>query len=347
MTIKPSVILLATLLLLAPVAVAELGIRALIASDRLTEAPTSNDITDVALANLERLGRPDVLIIGNSTTRNGFQPDVLEDLIQEATGEEVTVQGMAQGAMSAGSQRLLMQGLADRGLLPDTVIVGLSPGALSLDTQDGDWFIRSELGRAWGGCADVELSGMADCLLGQVSAVWRWRGRPDRIVESAVAGMPTTFDHQGRVLQENGWAEERPATARRLRRVVPETLERLSVHAELPPVGEQRFVDLVEELRSHGVHVVVATQPYAPPLQEALVERNPDWSEELSAAYARLEALTGLDIAEVEAFGAWWTPAAQHDLRHLSREGAGPFVEQLWAMPEFRDSLLEGLALVD
>jgi hypothetical protein len=342
--IRPTTFILATALVLAPVVAVELGVRALVDSGRLPEAPSSNDITDVALANLARLGRPDVLIIGNSTARNAFQPDVLKDLVEEASGQRPAIQGVAQGAMNLRSQRLLVQGLAERGLLPETVIIGLSPGTLISGSDEGDWFIHSELGQAWSGCDGIDPLSAADCWLGKVSTAWRWRGRPDRLAESAVSGMPTTFDHEGRVLQENGWAWELPATQRRLRRVLPETLDMLDVHVNLPASEEAEFKRLVEELRLHGATVVAATQPYAPPLQEALITRNPDWADERSLTYARMAQSADIDIVEVEDFGDWWTPAAQHDLRHLSHEGAGPFTRQLWETPAFRDSLLEGLA---
>jgi hypothetical protein len=214
-------------------------------------------------------------------------------------------------------------------------------------SEDGDWFVHSELGHAWGGCADVDILRLADCWLGQVSALWRWRGRPDRLAESAVSGMPTTYDHQGRIIEENGWAWERSATRHRLARVVPETLDMLRDHVVLPPLEEQRFAELVATLRSHGTTVIAATQPYAPPLEEALLDRNPEWSDELRAAYARLEEDAAIDIVEVERFGEWWTPAAQHDLRHLSHEGAGPYTRQLWDSPRFRDALLDGIASDD
>lgn len=342
--IRPAAFILAAALVILPMVALELGVRALIESQRLPEAPSSNDITDVALANLERRGRPDVLIIGNSTARNAFQPDVLEDLVGEATGVRPAIAGVAQGAMNLRSQRLLVQGLAEQGLLPSTVIIGLSPGTLISGSEEGDWFVRSELGQAWSGCEGVDLLSTADCWLGKVSALWRWRGRPDRIAESAVTGMPTTFDHQGRVLQENGWAWERPATGRRLRRVLPETLDLLDAHVNLPASEEAEFKGLIDELRSHDTTVIAATQPYAPPLQEALLERNPAWTEERRRTYARMAEVADIEIVEVEDFGEWWAPAAQHDLRHLSHEGAGPFMHQLWEIPAFRQRLLQGLA---
>ena len=230
--IRPLGVAMAALLLLGPLVVLEVGVRLLIESDRLPEATSSQELTDVGLANLARSGRPDILVLGNSAIRNGLQPDVLEALIAEAGGGEVRVQGIAQGAMSLEAQELLVRALAERGQLPSTVLVGLTAGTLngSLDDAEGqaeDWFTASELGQLWSGCAGLAWPEVSDCRLGELSALWRWRGRPDRLVSAALRGMPTTFDHDGRVLQENGWASEEPATARRLREQLPGTLERL------------------------------------------------------------------------------------------------------------------------
>jgi hypothetical protein len=155
--------------------------------------------------------------------------------------------------------------------------------------------------------------------------------------------MPTTFDHDGRVLQENGWASEEPATARRLREQLPGTLERLPPLGEVPAAVEERFSALVDELRARGVHVVAFALPYSPPLTEALQAGDPGWQERLLDGYADLEASADLDISVVEAFGSWWQPASQHDLRHLSREGAAPATRQLWEVPGFRDAVLAGV----
>jgi hypothetical protein len=346
--IRPLAVATAALLLLGPLVMLEVGVRLLIESDRLPEATSSQELTDVGLANLARSGSPDILVLGNSAIRNGLQPDVLETLIAEAGGGVVRVQGIAQGAMSLEAQQLLVRALAERGLLPSTVLVGLTAGTLngSLDDAEGqaeDWFTASELGQLWSDCAAVSWPEASDCRLGEVSALWRWRGRPDRLVSAALRAMPTTFDHDGRVLQENGWASEEPATARRLREQLPGTLERLPPLGEVPAAVEERFSALVDELRARGVHVVAFALPYSPPLTEALQAGDPGWQERLLDGYADLEASADLDISVVEAFGSWWQPASQHDLRHLSREGAAPATRQLWEVPGFRDAVLAGV----
>jgi hypothetical protein len=346
--IRPLSVVLAALLLLGPLVALEAGVRVLIATDRLPEATTSQELTDVALADLARGGRPDILVLGNSAIRNGLQPDVLEGLIAEAGGGVVRVQGIAQGALSLEAQLLIVRALAERGLLPSTVLVGLTAGTLngSLDDAEGqaaDWFTASELGQLWSDCAGVAWPELSDCRLAQASALWRWRGRAERVLSAALRGVPTTYDQDGRVLQENGWAAEEPATGRRLREQLPGTLERLPAFGAVPPAVETRFTALVDELRTLGAHPVVFALPYSPPLTEAVLAADPGWQARLLEGYAELGAAASVDIHVVEAFGPWWEPASQHDLRHLSREGAAPATGQLWELPGFREAVLAAL----
>jgi hypothetical protein len=200
------------------------------------------------------------------------------------------------------------------------------------------------VGQLWRGLAALSWPESSASRLGALAALRRAAGRPDRLVSAVLRDMPTTFDHDGRVLQENGWASEEPATARRLREQLPGTLERLPALGAVPAAVEERFSALVDELRARGVNVVAFALPYSPPLTEALLAADPGWQERLLEGYADLEASAGLDISVVEAFGPWWEPASQHDLRHLSRDGAAPATRQLWDVPGFREAVLAVVA---
>lgn len=79
-------------------------------------------------------------------------------------------------------------------------------------------------------------------------------------------------------------------------------------------------------------------------LVDAMVERNPDWLDELDAGFANLEDVSGQDIVQVDELGDWWRPKSSNDPRHLSREGARKLTRQLYGMDEFREPLLDGLA---
>lgn len=347
--IRPLTILIAAALLFGPLLAAELGTRALIDSGRLPEAPSSNEETDVSLANLRRLGKPDVLIMGTSAARAGIKPGTLEELIGAETGEGVHVQGVAQAGMSLESQRLLVQQLAANDLLPEVVITALTPVSLGGDHGgDEDWFRDSELGQLWGGCAgDLDGAERFDCQLSQVSALWRWRGRPDRIVKAVDEGMPRSVVQGERILHEDGWLDTPGATPKHLRAATATALERVEKRIDVPDDIVDDFAALIEELRSHGSTVVVAEIPYSAVLEASLVARNPRWREQRDKGFARLEAAAGIDFVDVDGFGDWIKPSSFRDPRHLSGKGAGPFTRQLWEMLEFREPLLKALASAD
>jgi hypothetical protein len=344
-------ILLAATLLLAPAVATEAGVRSLIEAGRLPIAPSSDQRADVGLANLVRLGKPDVLILGTSAVRNAIQPDVLEQLIKEETGRDVDVQGIAQSAMSLRAQRLLVRGLAGLDLLPDVVITGLTPISLTGDHNDGDWFLQSALGQLWDECAQTDgvddLGASLDCWLGQESAAWRWRGRPGRLVHAAEKGMPKSIVVKGRRLKENGWTAAKAVTPKELRKELPGTLARLQEQIVTPASIVIEFAELMRQLRDREVQVVPVTMPYAGLLEDALVARNPDWEQQRLDGVELFEAYGEIDIIDVDGYGDWVDGGSFHDLRHLSRDGAGPFTRQLWEIPEFKARVLEGLGSVD
>ncbi len=344
--IRPSTVILVGILLFGPLLVVELGTRVLIDRGRLPEAPSSNLLTDVSLANMLRRGKPDVLIVGASTLRNAVRPYVLKKLIAEKTGQTVHIQSIAQDGISLDAQRLLVQELARRDLLPDVVITGISPAVVSGEFGESEWFLGSELGRLWSGCeGDLQATDALDCRLGQVSALWRWRGRLDRLSEALESGIPGTLTDDSRTLRPSGWLDTTPTTRGRLQGAVPRALEQFDAAISMSDDVRDDFAALADELRSHGVTVVAIEMPYVPELEDALKERHPEWEEERDAAYAELQAAAGFEIVDVEGFGDWTRTRSFHDLRHLSGEGAAPFTRQLWRMPAFREPLLEGLGL--
>ncbi len=338
--------LIAAVLLLGPVVVLELGVRALTDEGRLPIAPSSSADTDVSLANLVRRGRPDVLILGSSSTRAGIKPATLERRIRETTGARVRVQNVAQGGLSLEAQRLIVQELATRDLLPDVLVTGLTPVALGGRHGADDWFLQGELGRLWSGCAGLSFGAeWLDCQVARISTVWRWRGRPGRIAEAIVNGMPTTLGDDDRLLLENGWLSNAPSDAQRLDVRIKEALGSVPVDPDAPQDVVDGFAVLVAEVQAHGVTVIALELPYLAALEAALAERWPDWEAGVAASYERLGAAAGIEIVEIEGYGGWVKPESFRDPRHLSRDGAGPFTRQLWNQPGFREPLLEALGL--
>jgi len=337
-------VMLAAFLFLVPLLLVEAGVRVLIATDRLPEADSSNVRTDVSLMNVQRRAPSDVLILGASVIRSGIEPKVLRNSIKSVTGDAVSVQNAAQAAMSLGSQAVLVKGLAERELLPGVAIIGLTPTSLLGGTWDGDWFADSPLGQLYAGCQHVdEPEARLDCEVGQISALWRWRGQIDRI-EGALEGQyPTTARSNKRVLRADGFMGDRPLDLEEIEALLPETMAKIPRNVRPSDESEADFVALVEALRAEGVDVVVVALPYTRILEDALLERNLEWREQLDAGYARLEEAADVDIVQVQKYGRWWGDGSSADLRHLSRDGAGPFTKQLWQMSPFREALLESL----
>jgi hypothetical protein len=344
--IRPVSVIIAAVLLLGPLITLELAVRALIESGRLQEAPTSNRFADVSLTNLRRGGQPDVLIMGMSTTRSGIKPDTLERRIEADLGRPVHVQSVAQGGISLESQRLIVERLAEQGLLPRVVITGVSPVTLAAEHEgaDDDWFRRSELGQLWSGCSAAlyEEEGL-ECRLSEVSALWRWRSRWDDLATAISEGVPTTVEDGSRSLRESGWLASRPADAAQLERNLPRALARLDEEIAVGDELAAGWAAFIEELRANDVEVVALRMPYYEPLVEAAVERNPEWIEQRDAGYARLEAAAGLPLIEVPGFAEGARAEWFRDPRHLSRTGAPVFTRQMWASDAVSEPVLEVL----
>jgi len=341
--IRPLAAIIAAILLMGPLLVAELGTRALIKAGRLPAAPSSDPETDVSLANLVRTGQPDVMVLGTSSIRSALRPNVLEGLILDTTGRAATVRTVAQPALSLEGHRILVDGLAKQGLVPGLVVLGLTPSTMTGYGTHGDWFPQSELGRFWSGCSELTGEAADTCALGQWSALWRWRGEAPRLRAALAGDVPRSTGNGERRLTPSGWLSERPVKGFTLEARVPRLLKILPAGVPLPQENLDSFVALVDELRGHGADVVAVALPYAPQLEAALVERNPEWYAERDAGFAALGEAAGLSILVVDSYGEWWEKGSQNDLRHLSRRGAGPLTRQLWEMSSFRDPIVEAL----
>lgn len=344
--IRPISVIIAAVLLLGPLITLELGVRALIEQGRLQEAPTSNRFADVSLTNLRRGGQPDVLIMGMSTMRSGIKPDTLERRIESDLGRPVHVQNVAQGGISLESQRIIVERLAEQGLLPSVVITGVSPVTLAAEHEGDaeDWFRRSELGRLWSGCSEAlsEEAGL-ECRLSEVSALWRWRSRWADLAMAITEGIPTTIEEGGRSLRASGWLAGRPADAAQLQKNLPRALDRLDEQIVVGDELADSWAAFIDELRANDVEVVALRMPYYQPLVDAAVERNPEWVEQRDAGYARLEEAAGLPLIEVEGFAKAAQAEWFRDPRHLSRDGAPVFTRELWATDAVSEPVLEVL----
>ena len=97
----PTRSVLAALLLVMPLLAAEIGLRVLVAADRLPFADSHRDDFEITWANLERSGTPDILILGDSVSKQGIEPNVLDGLARQAAGSNISVFNAASWAVAS------------------------------------------------------------------------------------------------------------------------------------------------------------------------------------------------------------------------------------------------------
>ena len=336
--------LLVAVLIVAPLLVAEVATRGLIAAGRLPIAAAHLEDFEVTWMNLAREGRPDVLILGDSLSQQGLDPAELRAKLSTELGRDVSVFDGASSAGGFGVNRAVVDQLAREGRLPKVAVLGVSPSSFASDATLHQAFAPSPLGGIFTDCALAGgLDDLLACRAGDVSALWRWRGNIDRVLGAILHPWPRTLREQGFLLRADGFRAGPPATVAALRAQLPTALANegstLRVGADVP----DSFATLVGALREHGVPVVAVAVPYSPVLTDALEARAPGWEGARQAIVAGLGAAAGVSIVDPGRFGSWWGDGSSRDVKHLSRDGAPRFVDQLWSMPAFRDALVEGL----
>jgi hypothetical protein len=344
-TWNPRRIVLFMVLLLAPLLAAEVGVRLLIGMDRLPAAATHDQSVDLMWLNLERAGNVELLLVGDSITHSGIDPAVLGELASDALRRPVKAFSFAAPGTGPGTSALLVEELARQGRLPSVVVVGISPVSLR-GTGSGDRAFRSSpMGRLLTRCEGVEgYADLADCWLGQVSALWQWRGRPGPIVNAIRRSRWTQGSGRRRLLRTDGFAEGPPRSVAEIERQVRTGLAHEPESLELGRSVPDDYRELVDALQRNGVTVVPVLIPYSPPYAAALEERHPGFEAEMQAAAEALGTATGVPVIDPGPFGTWWGDGSSQNIKHLSREGAVDFTRQLWETPGVRDGLLAGLA---
>jgi hypothetical protein len=337
---RATVLLLVALL---PLLLAEIAVRGLVAQGRLGLAPSHDAALDWSLDRLRESGPPDVLLLGDSLTAMGIEPAVLGTLASDALGWPVRVFGAAQLGTDVAVSDVLAEQLQREGIAPSAVVIGLSLGSLEGPTGPPP-LLASRYGQYLSGCrSSPDPVATVDCLLGQASVLWRWRGQPERVVQAATGSAPREWVDGPRTRRLDGFLAEGGRTAEWLAAQVRPTVRRRTLDAHLDAQVTGQLAGLVGRLRSAGSSVVVVFLPYSPPLMDALAARDPAFDVTLDASLDALGAAAGTTIVDPGRFGDWWTPAASSDVRHLSTDGAAAFTRQLWAMPGFRDPLIGAL----
>ena len=332
-------IALIVLLVLGPLVGVEGAIRLLIAADRLPPARAHLRDFEIMWMNLARQSVPDVLILGDSVTQQGIDPAVLASELSSQSGRDVAAYNAASAAAGFGINLSIARQLAREGRLPDVAIVGIQPGAITSDASLREIFLPTPMGMLFTGCSRMSrYEEVLDCQLTQVSALWRWRGTPLRIVDAVRRPFPDTSRRDRLTLRTDGFRAGDASRMRRISRQVDRWLEREPDNLTLGEDAAAAYRELVRFLVEAGVHVVPVALPENPLLTAALVERYPDWDDRWRTALARLEAEGGVPIVRVDSFGSWWTDGSSRDVKHLSQEGAAALTRQVAAMSEFRQA---------
>ena len=152
-----------------PLLAAEIGLRVLVAADRLPFADSHRDDFEITWANLERSGTPDILILGDSVSKQGIEPNVLDGLARQAAGSNISVFNAASLGGGLGVNAAIVEELAAQGRLPRVVVVGVASGTLSTDITFRESFSRTVMGRLFAGCGVRGAPGRTRRLLWQPS----------------------------------------------------------------------------------------------------------------------------------------------------------------------------------
>ena len=339
-------IVIALCALLLPLLAMEVGVRVLIAAGWVTAAPSRDAQVDVGALMRAAEPRQDVLLLGDSLVRRGVEPAVLATLIEQATGRPAAVASMAQLDVDVRSMSLRARQLGTAERLPRVMLLGLSmgnyggpranPGARAIE--------HSPMGQLVVGCGAEEFPvAWLECQLGQVSAAWRWRGQPSRLLDRLLAaGTLPEFATPDGTLRRDGFEVTPGMTQAQLDRLAATSYRGQVV--DITPTrletASTALQELVAYLEGEGVQVVMFSVPYPPPLLDAIRARTPDLAIQDAAALDALASAAGLPVVHTREMADWWRPQDSSDLKHLSASGADAFTHQLWAMPLFRERVL-------
>jgi hypothetical protein len=334
-------IALVVALLVAPLAIGEVTVRALIAAHRLPAGAARIPSIEVSWTNLERGGPVDILILGDSLARMGISPRVLEERASRRAGRAVSVFNLGTPGAGFPVYTAYVEELAQQGRLPKLAVIGISTVAIQRPDRVAAAPLRSPFGRMLSDCAGVEgFEDVLSCRLESASALWRWRGQSDRLLEAIVGGgVPDRDRTNGITVGIDGFAWGRSLDAATLDKKVAIALRNTPPLRKAHP-DVDAFVALADSLRTHGVATVAVLIPYAPPLEQALAGRERGWRQVRVNLLDQLGNAADLRIIRPRSMAPWWTPAASHDARHLSPAGAIDFTEDLWGQGPFRRAIL-------
>jgi hypothetical protein len=336
--------LLVLLLVVLPLLVAEAGVQGLIAFHRIPPAAGHFRAIDVKWVNLQRADPSDIILMGPSTVNSGIDPAVLARLAGEEAGREVHAFNL--GIPGLGKEFSLVEQLEREGRLPSVIVIGISPGTQGGDGVGGEGpFQASPMGRLFSRCQARGVDSFVetvDCQAALVSSLWRWRGRPRELLTGLVRGMPRSFGKVHR-RRADGFTEGMPRRVHRIEAQVPVGLEREDGRTGFNQGAVRAYARIARFLEERGSRLVGVSIPYAPPYMDAIEERYPGYRASWSEALRQLSEEADFPIVDTGGFGDWWGDGSSQNVKHLSREGAEDFTEQLWETPTFRDAVMDAL----
>jgi hypothetical protein len=336
-------VVLVAVALLLPLMALEGAVRALIATHHIPVAPAHFRDFEISWSNLERRGRVDVLILGDSVSQQGLFPPEVRDRLSSELGTPVKVFNIASASGTLGVNLAIARQLAAEGRLPRTAVLGVQPGLLRDDATLAK-FAATPMGQLFTDCAmAMDLESLFSCRLGAVSALWRWRGRPATLWDSVGEEMRRTVTRGGLVLRQDGFRSGMGLTDEALLGQLPQHLNGRPEVFRMGTEARDQYLELVAFLQTHGVVVVPVAVPEAPQLLDALEARHPGWTAEWQAALHELSAASGLQITDPGGYGPWYGEGSMRNIKHLSEEGARAFTRQVLDIRAVRDPILRAL----
>jgi hypothetical protein len=332
-------------LLVAPLLLGELGVRALIATHRLPAAAGHHKALEISWTNYERKGPTDILVLGDSVARMGIDPTLLGELASDTAGRPVTAYNLATPGAGLRLNLALVQQLAREGRLPRIAIIGLSVDGIERREDGLSAALRSPLGHLVSGCSGAaDLEAMLSCRLEQASALWRWRGQLPRLFEGLAGQFPEEQRENAAQLRPDGFGQAGAArSAAALERQVPRTLKKVTPFTR-PSNVDQRYAALVAALRQNGVSVIGVSMPVATQLEAALEVEHPGWLGRRSAVLDTLGTATDAPLVRLERVDGTWTYREFHDVKHFSNAGARRFTKWMWGQETIRQAVRQALS---
>ena len=335
------------LLIIGPLLAAEIGLRLLVAFDRLPFAVAHSDQFEITWTNLHRRDDWEVLLLGDSTTQQGINPAIIGEVMGAELGREVHA---FDGAVP-GSKLLLNLAIAhqlvDEDRLPPVVVVGIQPGLLGGNQEFKDFFLKTPMGRIATDCAyEGSYNDIVSCRAEELSMLWRMRGRYRAIIEAIYRPMPTQLRGRGSrpsMLGPDGYRTSSGTTEDALLQELDKR-ERTGqlTNFNLKSESIDNFTELVNYLRANGSTVIAVCIPNTPPLADRLEALYPGWAERFDAGLDELEVAADIEIARPQ-IADWFKASDAHNVKHLSADGAARFTTELLEIGWLRTAIAEGL----